>query len=68
MIKTLTNKTKEQLETMMNNFDKLNKYYLQEVTITNEFTGHCFDIGQKSSTCRCYRCGYSTLQSNRHTA
>lgn len=47
MIKTLTNKTKEQLETMMNNFDKLNKYYLQEVTITNEFTGHCFDIGQK---------------------
>ncbi|OME55597.1 hypothetical protein BSK59_14080 [Paenibacillus odorifer] len=47
MIENLTGKSKEQMETMINNFEKLNKCYLQEVTIINEFTGHCFDIGQK---------------------
>lgn len=47
MIGYLNGKSEKQIETMLNNFEKLNKYYLQEVTITNEFAGHCFDIGQR---------------------
>ncbi|QSF43360.1 hypothetical protein [Paenibacillus tianjinensis] len=47
MIGYLNGKSEQQIEAMLNDFERLNKYYLQEVTIVNEFAGHCFDIGQK---------------------